>query len=56
MTNEMKLLMALCDALGFEVEEKEHTINVMAEFSNAIDHSYSVTDYRLTKKPNNTED
>ena len=41
MTNEMKLLMALCDAMGFEVE------TVVNKCSPAFDPSH---EYRLTKK------
>jgi hypothetical protein len=45
MTNEMKLLMALCDALGFEVEQSIGTSLDGVPFS-LVEH----TDYKLTKK------
>jgi hypothetical protein len=60
MTNEMKLLMALCDALGFEVDtvedikhlyKREDCLLTGAPMIGAMPSSIiNVTDYKLTKK------
>ena len=49
MTNEMKLLMALCDALGFEVEETAEQKIPSGQI--LIPH-----DYKLTKKGETQQD
>ena len=59
MTNEMKLLMAMCDAMGFEVEEidtsrKMYKSDDMMDWGtpklNANPIILPSTDYKLTKK------
>ena len=55
MTNEMKLLMALCDALGFEVEAESKRGERMYDPTGAFCGYEYIFDYKLTKKPNNTE-
>jgi len=52
MTNEMKLLMAMCDAMGFEVEEVEKVVGMgcvgVVDTGEPLE-VYEV-DYKVTKK------
>lgn len=59
MTNEMKLMMALCDALGFDVEtidtsmkfyKPEHIDMNGKPYSNGVPTVIPSTDYKLTKR------
>ncbi len=61
MTNEMKLLTALCDALGFEVEKTDNILRIYDHESygdngelkeNAMPvRQVNDVEYKLTKKP-----
>ena len=49
MSDEMKLLMALCEALGFDVEKDVKPIEFRTEEGDIVHHS-TITEFKLTKK------
>ena len=50
MTDEMKLLMALCDALGFDVEVIDESTQWVTEDNSEPPFATIMRSYKLTKK------